>query len=75
MSNATWTTKVSNVGDQQVANDEGFLARDTLQNFYFIAGNSHWTMRGLLDFNLQFRRFPAALPDHEGSFPPGADMR
>lgn len=33
-------------------------------------GASQWSVRGLLDFNLAFKRFPDALPSEPGSYPP-----
>lgn len=34
------------------------------------AGAPAWSIRGLLDFNMAFSRFPAALPLKPGSYPP-----
>lgn len=42
----------------------------TLSPCHMRTGNFAWSMRGLLDFNLQFARFPSALPPTNGSFPP-----
>ncbi|KAF6266656.1 hypothetical protein COO60DRAFT_1623446 [Scenedesmus sp. NREL 46B-D3] len=33
-------------------------------------GNMAWSIRGLLDFNMAFARFPDALPPTPGSYPP-----
>eukprot|EP00879_Flechtneria_rotunda_P026698 GHRR01028515.1.p1 GENE.GHRR01028515.1~~GHRR01028515.1.p1 ORF type:complete len:179 (+),score=39.07 GHRR01028515.1:162-698(+) len=34
------------------------------------AGVATWSVRGLLDFNMAFARFPAALPASAGAYPP-----